>query len=126
MRTPKLWNESEVICKGYGGHLAALASFQELNFAHNHCVEVVHDCWVGGIVINYQPNSLPLAMVGSGQIILHIEMRPSILEHLNPIAPVCPATPTIHFIYVHWSLMDQHLSLVRDATCFMLSYACLI
>ncbi|KAF5457055.1 hypothetical protein F2P56_021190 [Juglans regia] len=52
VRSPKPWSESEVICKGYGGHLAALTSFQELNFVRNQCGEVVRGCWVGGRVIN--------------------------------------------------------------------------
>ncbi|XP_059452256.1 C-type lectin receptor-like tyrosine-protein kinase At1g52310 isoform X2 [Corylus avellana] len=51
-RSPQSWNESETLCKGYGGHLAALTSFQELSFAHSLCGEVANSCWVGGRVIN--------------------------------------------------------------------------
>ncbi|KAG6659163.1 C-type lectin receptor-like tyrosine-protein kinase At1g52310 [Carya illinoinensis] len=48
MRSPKSWNESEALCNRYGGHLAALTSFQELNFALRLCGEVINGCWVGG------------------------------------------------------------------------------
>ncbi|KAK7836301.1 c-type lectin receptor-like tyrosine-protein kinase [Quercus suber] len=52
MGSPQSWKESENECKHNGGHLAALTSFQELNFAHNLCKEVVNGCWVGGRVVN--------------------------------------------------------------------------
>ena len=52
MGSPRSWKESENECKRNGGHLAALTSFQELNFAHNLCKEVVNGCWVGGRVVN--------------------------------------------------------------------------
>lgn len=52
MGSRQSWNESEILCKSYSGHLAALASFQELNFARNLCDEAVDGCWVGGRVVN--------------------------------------------------------------------------
>lgn len=52
MGSPQSWKESENECKHNGGHLAALTSFQELDFAHNLCKEVVNGCWVGGRVVN--------------------------------------------------------------------------
>ncbi|KAM4075682.1 hypothetical protein ACJW30_12G005500 [Castanea mollissima] len=52
MRSPQSWNESENECKRIGGHLAALTSFQELDFAHGLCNDVVKSCWVGGRVVN--------------------------------------------------------------------------
>ena len=52
MGSPWSWKESENECKRNGGHLAALTSFQELDFAHNLCKEVVNGCWVGGRVVN--------------------------------------------------------------------------
>lgn len=42
------WDESESQCKANGGHLAALTSSQELNFARKLCGENVNGCWVGG------------------------------------------------------------------------------
>lgn len=44
------WNESENICRGYHGHLAALTSFAELSFAQDLCSEAManNECWVGG------------------------------------------------------------------------------
>lgn len=52
MRNPKSWNESEALCNRYGGHLATLTSFQELNFVLKLCGEVINGCWVGGRGIN--------------------------------------------------------------------------
>ncbi|XVE48443.1 hypothetical protein DITRI_Ditri01bG0002700 [Diplodiscus trichospermus] len=46
------WNESEIHCKQYHGHLAGLSSFQELSFARDLCSQVVNGCWVGGRVTN--------------------------------------------------------------------------
>lgn len=46
------WNESEIHCQSYGGHLAALASFEELSFTENLCQETTHRCWIGGRAIN--------------------------------------------------------------------------
>ncbi|KAK9995157.1 hypothetical protein SO802_024860 [Lithocarpus litseifolius] len=46
------WKESENECKRNGGHLAALTSFQELDFARSLCNEAVNGCWVGGRVVN--------------------------------------------------------------------------
>ncbi|KAG0468479.1 hypothetical protein HPP92_017807 [Vanilla planifolia] len=46
------WNRSESICQGYGGHLAALASTEELNFAQSLCVGSSSGCWVGGYSSN--------------------------------------------------------------------------
>ncbi|KAK9267353.1 hypothetical protein L1049_009778 [Liquidambar formosana] len=44
--------DSETQCKGYGGHLAALTSSQELSFVRNLCGETINGCWVGGRGIN--------------------------------------------------------------------------
>ncbi|XP_062153863.1 C-type lectin receptor-like tyrosine-protein kinase At1g52310 isoform X2 [Alnus glutinosa] len=52
MRSSQSWNESETLCKGYGGHLLALTSFQELSFARSLCGEVAKGCWIGGRGIN--------------------------------------------------------------------------
>lgn len=47
------WNESETSCvKQYGGHLAALTSYEELSFARKLCGQSVNGCWVGGRGIN--------------------------------------------------------------------------
>ncbi|MBA0607313.1 hypothetical protein Godav_019640 [Gossypium davidsonii] len=46
------WDESEIHCKRYHGHLAALTSFEELNFAQHLCGQSVNGCWVGGRVSN--------------------------------------------------------------------------
>ncbi|KAK9267729.1 hypothetical protein L1049_010162 [Liquidambar formosana] len=46
------WDDSETQCKGYGGHLAALTSSQELSFVRNLCGETINGCWVGGRGIN--------------------------------------------------------------------------
>ncbi|CAI0401471.1 unnamed protein product [Linum tenue] len=40
--------ESESWCKGHGGHLAALASNQDLDFALRLCGQSTDGCWVGG------------------------------------------------------------------------------
>ncbi|XP_015880941.3 C-type lectin receptor-like tyrosine-protein kinase At1g52310 isoform X2 [Ziziphus jujuba] len=42
------WNGSETHCNSYGGHLAALAMSEELNFAENLCGKTTNGCWVGG------------------------------------------------------------------------------
>ncbi|XP_058092751.1 C-type lectin receptor-like tyrosine-protein kinase At1g52310 [Magnolia sinica] len=42
------WDGSEATCQGYRGHLAALTSVQELNFAQKLCIDKVNGCWVGG------------------------------------------------------------------------------
>lgn len=42
------WNRSEAICQGYGGHLASLASVEELDFVQNLCASSSNGCWVGG------------------------------------------------------------------------------
>ncbi|KAK1384715.1 C-type lectin receptor-like tyrosine-protein kinase [Heracleum sosnowskyi] len=42
------WDESERHCQGYHGHLAAIASLQELKFVEKLCGEVVNGCWIGG------------------------------------------------------------------------------
>lgn len=52
IRSTKSWNDSETICKGYGGHLAALTSFQELSSVRGLCGDVVNGCWVGGRAVN--------------------------------------------------------------------------
>ncbi|XP_057972597.1 C-type lectin receptor-like tyrosine-protein kinase At1g52310 [Malania oleifera] len=52
MRSPQPWDESEAHCKGYGGHLAAVSSFQDLRFSQNLCSANVNGCWVGGRGIN--------------------------------------------------------------------------
>ncbi|PON33986.1 Tyrosine-protein kinase, partial [Parasponia andersonii] len=39
-------------CKTYGGHLAALATPEELGFAENLCGETLNGCWIGGRIIN--------------------------------------------------------------------------
>ncbi|MED6121671.1 hypothetical protein PIB30_032326 [Stylosanthes scabra] len=49
---PQSWNESETCCNKYGGHLASLASVQELQFAQNLCGESINSCWIGGRSIN--------------------------------------------------------------------------
>ncbi|KAK8968522.1 C-type lectin receptor-like tyrosine-protein kinase [Platanthera guangdongensis] len=46
------WNRSEAVCQGYGGHLAALASVEELDFVLNLCVISSNGCWVGGYGYN--------------------------------------------------------------------------
>ncbi|XWS67380.1 hypothetical protein CRYUN_Cryun04dG0002400 [Craigia yunnanensis] len=46
------WDESEIRCKQYHGHLAALTSFEELRFAQDLCDQIVNGCWVGGRVSN--------------------------------------------------------------------------
>ncbi|MFQ6622266.1 hypothetical protein Gotur_001668 [Gossypium turneri] len=46
------WDESEIHCKRYHGHLAALTSLEELNFAQHLCGQSVNGCWVGGRVSN--------------------------------------------------------------------------
>ncbi|KDP32430.1 hypothetical protein JCGZ_13355 [Jatropha curcas] len=46
------WDESEVLCGSYGGHLAALTSSQELSFGKQLCGQIVNGCWVGGRVVN--------------------------------------------------------------------------
>ncbi|XP_050237197.1 C-type lectin receptor-like tyrosine-protein kinase At1g52310 [Mercurialis annua] len=46
------WDESEAFCESYGGHLAALASSQQLIFAKQLCGKNASGCWVGGRSIN--------------------------------------------------------------------------
>lgn len=46
------WNESEILCNSRGGHLAALATTEELNFVENLCRNSTNGCWVGGIDVN--------------------------------------------------------------------------
>ncbi|XP_017422151.1 C-type lectin receptor-like tyrosine-protein kinase At1g52310 isoform X2 [Vigna angularis] len=45
---PQSWNDSEICCSKYGGHLASLTSLQELQFAQSLCGESVNSCWIGG------------------------------------------------------------------------------
>ncbi|XP_004488122.1 C-type lectin receptor-like tyrosine-protein kinase At1g52310 [Cicer arietinum] len=45
---PQSWNDSETCCSKYGGHLASLASLQELHFAQSLCGESINSCWIGG------------------------------------------------------------------------------
>ncbi|KAM7524729.1 hypothetical protein LguiA_014631 [Lonicera macranthoides] len=52
MASSQSWDESEIRCNGYNGHLAALTSLQELSLAQNMCVEIANGCWVGGRGIN--------------------------------------------------------------------------
>ncbi|KAF8705818.1 hypothetical protein HU200_031026 [Digitaria exilis] len=43
------WDRSEALChNNYSGHLAALSSVQELNFAKSLCGSSASGCWVGG------------------------------------------------------------------------------
>ncbi|XP_010250277.1 PREDICTED: C-type lectin receptor-like tyrosine-protein kinase At1g52310 isoform X2 [Nelumbo nucifera] len=42
------WDESESRCRDYNGHLAALTSAKELNFAGKLCSNTAKGCWVGG------------------------------------------------------------------------------
>ncbi|ONK77920.1 uncharacterized protein A4U43_C02F12320 [Asparagus officinalis] len=42
------WDKSESLCQDNNGHLAALTSAQELNFAGALCVGGKNGCWVGG------------------------------------------------------------------------------
>ncbi|CAO2185231.1 unnamed protein product [Urochloa humidicola] len=42
------WDRSEVVCRNNSGHLAALSSVQELNFAKSLCGSSASGCWVGG------------------------------------------------------------------------------
>lgn len=44
------WIESEEACKTQGGHLAALTSIEELQYASDLCVDtdVLGGCWIGG------------------------------------------------------------------------------
>ncbi|KAI0504356.1 hypothetical protein KFK09_015308 [Dendrobium nobile] len=46
------WNRSEAVCQGYGGHLAALASVEELDFVQNLCATSSSGCWIGGYGYN--------------------------------------------------------------------------
>ncbi|PNX92815.1 c-type lectin receptor-like tyrosine-protein kinase, partial [Trifolium pratense] len=49
---PQSWNDSETCCNKYGGHLASLASLQELHFAQSLCGESINSCWIGGRRLN--------------------------------------------------------------------------
>ncbi|XP_020153669.1 C-type lectin receptor-like tyrosine-protein kinase At1g52310 isoform X1 [Aegilops tauschii subsp. strangulata] len=42
------WDGSEALCRNFSGHLAALSSVQELNFARSLCGAASSGCWVGG------------------------------------------------------------------------------
>ncbi|KAM3197504.1 hypothetical protein ACQJBY_072896 [Aegilops geniculata] len=42
------WDRSEALCRNFSGHLAALSSVQELNFARSLCGAASSGCWVGG------------------------------------------------------------------------------
>ncbi|KAK1310969.1 C-type lectin receptor-like tyrosine-protein kinase [Acorus calamus] len=46
--SPHQWNDSEALCQGFQGHLAALTSSKELGFARKLCPSNVGGCWVGG------------------------------------------------------------------------------
>ncbi|XP_024021843.1 C-type lectin receptor-like tyrosine-protein kinase At1g52310 [Morus notabilis] len=48
INTTLSWNESETHCKTFGGHLAALATSEELSFAENLCGKTPRGCWIGG------------------------------------------------------------------------------
>lgn len=52
INTTLLWNESEIYCESYGGHLAALATSEELSFAENLCGNTSNGCWIGGRRMN--------------------------------------------------------------------------
>ncbi|KAF4377393.1 hypothetical protein F8388_013739 [Cannabis sativa] len=52
IKTMLSWNESERHCQHYGGHLAALATSEELSIAENLCGESSNGCWIGGRSIN--------------------------------------------------------------------------
>lgn len=52
VNTTLLWNESEIYCENYGGHLAALETSEELSFAENLCGNTSNGCWIGGRRIN--------------------------------------------------------------------------
>ncbi|KAJ8766025.1 hypothetical protein K2173_020541 [Erythroxylum novogranatense] len=51
------WDEAESSCRGYNGHLAALTSYDELNFSQVLCVQNVNGCWAGGRGININSTS---------------------------------------------------------------------
>lgn len=46
----KSWDQSEAYCKDHGGHLASLASLQELKFVQELCSKNFSGCWIGGRV----------------------------------------------------------------------------
>ncbi|WCJ41976.1 protein kinase family protein / C-type lectin domain-containing protein [Euphorbia peplus] len=46
------WDESEAFCQHYGGNLAALTSYNELQFARQLCGQIINGCWIGGRRVN--------------------------------------------------------------------------
>ncbi|GAV69228.1 Lectin_C domain-containing protein/Pkinase_Tyr domain-containing protein [Cephalotus follicularis] len=46
------WDESEADCIGFGGHLAALTSYDELSFVLKLCGQIFNGCWIGGRGVN--------------------------------------------------------------------------
>ncbi|KAI4371222.1 hypothetical protein MLD38_019485 [Melastoma candidum] len=53
------WNDSESTCNFYGGHLAALSSWMELNLTHSLCYNTTSGgCWVGGNLLSPGCNSM--------------------------------------------------------------------
>ncbi|KAK2635012.1 hypothetical protein Ddye_029804 [Dipteronia dyeriana] len=53
IRNSHSWDESESLCKSFGGHLASLTSYEELNSTQKLCGETVNGCWVGARGINH-------------------------------------------------------------------------
>lgn len=54
IRSSQSWNESEIGCRKYNGHLATLTSFQELNIIQKLCSEekATNGCWIGDRSMN--------------------------------------------------------------------------
>lgn len=52
MGEPRSWLESETTCGLYGGHLAVLDSFEELNLTRYLCNGTTSSCWVGGRAVS--------------------------------------------------------------------------
>lgn len=50
IRSSLSWDRAEALCQDMNGHLAALTSTQELNFAQSLCASasIAGGCWVGG------------------------------------------------------------------------------
>ncbi|KQK02755.1 hypothetical protein BRADI_2g03480v3 [Brachypodium distachyon] len=51
------WDGSEALCRNFSGHLAALSSVQDLNFAKSLCGASSSGCWVGGRRYNTSSNT---------------------------------------------------------------------
>lgn len=47
------WDEAEIHCQNYNGHLAAVTSFQDFSFLQKQCGENANGCWVGGRGTNF-------------------------------------------------------------------------